>query len=71
MTALLPEYSPVAVDSVVLSIDGADFLADGWAANLTAIASGCKPGCTLAEFGLGDACACQPPLYDDPQTGAK
>ena len=71
MTAVLPEYSPAAVDDVVLTIDGADLLTDGWAARLVPTTSGCKPGCTFAEFDLGDACACQPPLYEDPQMGAK
>lgn len=61
MTALLPEYSPAAVDDAVLSIEGADFLADGWAARL--VPTGSVPthtrACWLAEYGFdAETCAC-------------
>lgn len=65
MTAVLPEYNPAAVDNVVLSIDGPDLLADGWAARL--VPTGPVPAhtrtCWLAEYEFpAEACPCTDPL---------
>ena len=65
MTAVLPEYDPVTVDPVVLSIDGPDLLTDGWAARL--VPTGPVPthtrSCTLAAYEVpAEACACADPL---------
>lgn len=55
-------YDPTRPDPVVLSIDGPDYLAEGWATGLDAPAGSHRPGCRLADIRLDDACACQPPL---------
>jgi hypothetical protein len=58
-------YDPTVPDPAVLDIDGFDYLATGWAADLAGpppAPGSHKPGCRLADLRLDDACACQPPL---------
>lgn len=55
-------YDPTTPDPVVLTIDGPDFYATGWAADLDGPPSPHQPGCRFADIALGDACACQPAL---------
>lgn len=58
-------YDPTRPDDVVLMIDGADYLATGWAAELDPTpAPGHKDGCWAARYGFpADICnACQPAL---------
>lgn len=57
-------YDPTVPDPAVLDIDGLDFYATGWAADLADTpAPGHKPGCMWAEYGVDTAyCPCQPPL---------
>jgi hypothetical protein len=58
-------YDPTVPDDAVLTVDGPDYYATGWAAQLDgpAPAPGShQPRCRLADLRLEDACACQPPL---------
>lgn len=57
-------YDPTTPDPVVLTIDGPDFYATGWAADLDLIpAPGHRVGCRYAALGIDAAyCACQPAL---------
>lgn len=57
-------YDPTKPDPAVLDIDGPEFYATDWAADLDPIpAPGHEPGCRFALFGVNAAyCACQPPL---------
>lgn len=63
ITGLL--YNPALPDDAVLTIDGPDYLATGWAAALDPTpAPGHRPGCHWAVLGIDRAwCTCQPPLY--------
>jgi hypothetical protein len=55
-------FDPTRPDPVVLTIDGPDYLATGWAADLDGPPSKHRPGCRFADLDLADACACQPAL---------
>jgi hypothetical protein len=57
-------YDPTVPDPAVLTVDGPDYYATGWAAQLDQIpAPGHKAGCMFARLGADRAyCACQPPL---------
>lgn len=57
-------YDPTVPDPAVLDIDGLDYLATGWAADLADTpAPGHKAGCMFADYDVPAAvCACQPPL---------
>jgi hypothetical protein len=57
-------YDPTVPDDAVLTIEGPDYYASGWAAALDPIpAPGHKPGCMWADYGIpAPVCTCQPPL---------
>jgi hypothetical protein len=57
-------FDPAVPDPAVLDIDGPDYLATGWAADLDPMpARGHLPGCHFAALGVDRAyCPCQPPL---------
>ncbi|NUP46166.1 MAG: hypothetical protein HOW97_02460 [Catenulispora sp.] len=58
-------YDPAKPDMAVLDIEGPEFLATGWAADLDGPPprpGSHRPGCRFADLRLDDACPCQPPL---------
>jgi len=62
LTGLL--YDRTLPDDAVLTIDGPDYYAGGWAKGLDGQPAVHRPGCLLAPEGVpAPVCACQPPLY--------
>lgn len=57
-------FDPTRPDDAVLSIDGPDYYATGWAAGLDPIpAPGHHADCMWAHYGVPAACCpCQPPI---------
>lgn len=65
MTLIGLAYDPTRPDPAVLDIDGPEFYAAGWAADLDPIpAPGHEPDCWAARYGfpLAVCNTCQPPL---------
>ncbi len=61
MTPLGITFDPTVPDPVVLTLDGPDYYAGGWARGLDDQPATHRDGCQLADF-PAPICACQPPL---------